>query len=413
MNIFLASDIHYECLGTRKAVPVPAAAEIVVLAGDISHMPGALEIAEATADKTGLPVIFVPGNHEYYGRDYEKMTELANNYEHENVHALINKTVVIENVRFLGTPLWTGFNAFGDQTENMNFAQNNINDFCVIKHGGKPLTAEIMLEWHERSRQFLMTELEKPFDGKTVVVTHFPPSYKLCHPRFYGKKLSNYFNANCDDLLAKYTPDVWLYGHTHSPVEKELSGVSIYCNQGGYPSEDGVGFDPERIIALQNTITKGFDSGDAGKLDMTGIQQESMARKGLIFYDSPFHVTYDKEAADKLAEAVDNEINSCRSVLCPATLNTFNMVSRAWGLTEEEISAFQIKDQSNDDSLLKVEKTASIYKMLHDILNDPANETAWVHTPNRAFDNKTALSVMIDEPGGLERVQKYLLAILQ
>ena len=46
-----------------------------------------------------------------------------------------------------------------------------------------------------------------PYDGKTVVVTHFPPSYQLCHARFVGEQLSPYFNANCDDLIEKYHLD--------------------------------------------------------------------------------------------------------------------------------------------------------------------------------------------------------------
>jgi len=253
-NIYLASDLHFEISGKSDPVKVPKEAQIVVLAGDIMDMPRALEVCGKTADYTGLPVIFTAGNHEYYRRDYKSMTDLANLYEHENVYVLINKAAVINGIRFLGTPLWTNFLAFGEETQDifMRIAEQNINDFRVISHNKKRITAAVMLEWHNEARSFLETELQKPFDGKTVVVTHFPPSYLLCHERFKNSEISPYFNAACDDLIAKYQPAAWFYGHTHAAVEVELYGVPLYCNQGGYPDESGLitGFDENKLIRV-------------------------------------------------------------------------------------------------------------------------------------------------------------------
>lgn len=253
-NIFLASDLHHEVWGIHGPVKVPEGADIVVIAGDLKDMPRALETCGQTADSTGLPVIFVPGNHEYYRRDYQSMTDLANIYEHHNVYVLINRTVVIKGIRFLGTPLWTNFLAFGEEVQEifMHSAEMSINDFRVIKCNGEPITAETMLSWHQEARRFLETELSTDFDGKTVVVTHFPPSYKLCHDMFIGEQLSPYFNASCDDLIEKYRPDAWFFGHTHTAVEKEIHGVPMYCNMGGYPGERAeiTGFDQNKLISI-------------------------------------------------------------------------------------------------------------------------------------------------------------------
>lgn len=254
IQIFLASDLHHEICGINGPVKAPDGAEIVVIAGDLMDMPRALETCGQTADKTGLPVIFTAGNHEYYGRDYQSMTELASLYEHENVYILINKAVVINGIRFLGTPLWTNFLAFGEETQDlfMRIAEQNINDFRMISQNKKRITAAVMLEWHNEARNFLETELQKPFDGKTVVITHFPPSHSLCHERFKNSELSPYFNAACDDLIAKYKPTAWFYGHTHAAVEIELYGVPLYCNQGGYPGEPKAitGFDENKLISI-------------------------------------------------------------------------------------------------------------------------------------------------------------------
>lgn len=496
MNIFLASDIHYECVRKRTAVPVPSAAEIVVLAGDVSYMPSALEIAGATARKTGLPVIFVPGNHEFYERQYEESLELANGYEHENVHVLINKSVILNGTKFIGTPLWTNFEAFGNQSANMMIAERHIYDFAAIRYGDKLLKAADMLKLHEEARRFLESELEKPFEGKTVVVTHFPPSYKLCHSRFQDSYVSPYFNAACDDLIDKYRPDAWFYGHTHAPVEREIHGVPMYCNMGGYPREDGVGFDPERIIklplsdcgkkfkAFDKLTTKASESGDAGELDMEEIKREARAQRGLIFYDSPFHVTHDKETADRMAAAVDANILKKRLQLMidkievvgaddqfvnksrkeaiaqafleyeekysdpaarpaafssdieiefylrairqrenqmdylsvtdySAAINTYNNICTVFRIKTADKVALAVSDLPEKDSLETISRLVSIWRSLHMIFENEDQANTWIRRPNLAFDNKTALSVMIDEPDGLERVKKYLLAQLQ
>ena len=251
-NIYLASDLHYEVWGLDGPVKVPPGADIVVIAGDLRGMPLALETCGMTAESTGLPVIFTPGNHEYYQRDYEQMNELALGYKHKNVSVLINKTAVINGIRFLGTPLWSNFAGLGDPEKYMKIAEQYVFDFLVIRYKGKPLTAATMLDWHQEARRFLESELEKPYAGKTVIVTHFPPSYQLCHKIHRGNELSPYFNSVCDELIMKYKPAAWFFGHTHAAVETNLYGTDFYCNQGGYPGEttDITGFNPNKLIKL-------------------------------------------------------------------------------------------------------------------------------------------------------------------
>ena len=138
------------------------------------------------------------------------------------------------------------------QQESMGLAERYVNDFRVIQYNNAPLTSKQMLALYEEAHEFLSKTLATPFQGKTVVITHFPPSYDACHPRFQGSELSAYFNAVADDLIRIYQPDAWLYGHTHARVDIEVHGVPLYSNPLGYPEEDShiTGFDGERLIRI-------------------------------------------------------------------------------------------------------------------------------------------------------------------
>ncbi|MCF7981866.1 MAG: hypothetical protein K9K86_07755 [Pseudomonadales bacterium] len=83
-------------------------------------------------------------------------------------------------------------------------------------------------------------------------MTHFPPSYQLCHKIHRGNELSSYFNGVCDDLILKYQPDAWFYGRTHAAVETTLYGTPLYCNQYGYPGEktDITRFNGDKLIKV-------------------------------------------------------------------------------------------------------------------------------------------------------------------
>lgn len=80
---------------------------MVVLAGDIHLKHHGINWVKEHFD---VPVIYVPGNHEYFGCEIlsnnKKMKSLAKN---SNVHVLINDSVEIDGVLFVGATLWTDF----------------------------------------------------------------------------------------------------------------------------------------------------------------------------------------------------------------------------------------------------------------------------------------------------------------
>jgi hypothetical protein len=86
-------------------------ADVVILAGDISRPERAAPWALAF-DK---PVIYVIGNHEFYGSSLPEVKAAFHRlFDGTHVHLLDDSAVELGGVRFLGSTLWTDFLAHGE-----------------------------------------------------------------------------------------------------------------------------------------------------------------------------------------------------------------------------------------------------------------------------------------------------------
>src|SRR5512133_3534038 len=71
MRIQLASDLHLELLERHfpgERLIAPAAADLLVLAGDVANGVRGIELFA----NWPVPVLYVPGNHEFYGLSWEQ-----------------------------------------------------------------------------------------------------------------------------------------------------------------------------------------------------------------------------------------------------------------------------------------------------------------------------------------------------
>lgn len=93
-----------------------------------------------------------------------------------------------------------------------------------------------------------------PFTGHTVVVTHHDPSLAYQHPSFPLSTTSAGLNSNLDNLISQ--ADLWIYGHTHSNLDKVVEGTRLISNQPGYPRSISPGFDIEKTVSLERYALK-------------------------------------------------------------------------------------------------------------------------------------------------------------
>lgn len=112
-------------------------------------------------------------------------------------------------------------------------------DFRKIERtGGVLLTPADLPALHQQTVKWLDKELSKPFDGKTVVVTHFAPHRNCIAPQYKDDLLTPYFVNDLAWMMEKHRIYVWCFGHTHHNVDFIAeNGCRVVSNQVGYPME--------------------------------------------------------------------------------------------------------------------------------------------------------------------------------
>lgn len=253
MKIQLYSDLHIETLGHYSVPHMDS--DLIVLAGDIDVGMRGIEWAQELTVLHKKPVIYLAGNHEYYRSDYIQLTQSFRDYakQYDKLIYLEKDEVIIDDVRILGTTLWTNyFHEQGVIERDRNIAVLNeaLTDHVLITINGEPFTARRAYEENQLSERWLRQKLDEPSAGKTLVVTHHSPSLKCGHRVFGLNQFSSGFVSNLDALVKK--ADLWLYGHTHCNEDLMIGKCRIISNQKGYPREKSVGevFQTNLIIEI-------------------------------------------------------------------------------------------------------------------------------------------------------------------
>jgi predicted phosphodiesterase len=247
MKLHILSDLHL----SRGVLPHPQTdADLVILAGDIARPDEALSWASGF-DK---PVLYVAGNHEFYGGSIDgTMRELKARAAGTRIRVLDDEQIVVEGVRFLGSTLWTDYLLLGAgeaRTAAMAQAARFMRDFSRIRlHEDAPrlftpADAAALFRGHA---DWLAGRLAEAYAGPTVVVTHHAPSPKSIHPRFAGSPINASFVSDLEALMPGGGPELWIHGHTHDSFDYRVNGTRVLCNPRGY-ARDGVDenalFDP-------------------------------------------------------------------------------------------------------------------------------------------------------------------------
>jgi predicted phosphodiesterase len=284
VKIQLLSDLHLESqpqfLPHQLPRPAPGA-DLLVLAGDIGSYQTGSKLTDADFGLAPFsplhgwptPVVFVPGNHEYDGLDFDAA--------HARLRATCARLQIgwLERevmfgpwtdrhglpVRLLGTTLWTDFDALGPQADAAPKARTGgpsagenllaqqlkarekafraanfyLKKASTTRHSAPFLAAEIRAQ-AITCQDWLRHALDTPFEGSTVVVTHFAPSLRSADPRYGLVPGTAGFCSALDDMLLQ--AQLWLHGHLHAPQDYVHQGCRVVANPLGYARKNEQAF---------------------------------------------------------------------------------------------------------------------------------------------------------------------------
>ncbi|WP_448950731.1 metallophosphoesterase [Labrys neptuniae] len=238
MRLWVLSDLHVDNSPYTLA-PTPAGADVVIVAGDVCNRlhDRALPWLIKHVLPRGLPVIYVPGNHDFYRENVT--TELPKSRARaqlEGIHLLAEgESVVIGQARFIGATLWTDYAVGGSVLQGRVTADMRMNDHRLIRVGPqyRRWQTEDALLRHHRQRAAIADALALPFAGPSVVISHHAP-----HP---FSLIDNTVTDPCDaayasdltDLIAQHRPHLWIHGHIHASRDYRVHDTRIVSNARG------------------------------------------------------------------------------------------------------------------------------------------------------------------------------------
>jgi Icc-related predicted phosphoesterase len=256
VRIWQINDLHMEhdeVVSGKTFGDLPDA-DVAVVVGDLS------DFVEDNIDwcsrvvRPKMPVVYVPGNHDMYGKCiYSDIDDLRAFAAGRGVTFLEKDVVVVGGARFVGGLLWSNYElwAAGEDEERETLVESRLvaaqekPDYKRI-YADRP-AGRLMSPWDSRRRHketisFIRRELSRPFDGPTVVATHFPVHVGSLQPQYVGDHdQPRYLSDHCS-LIEETQPDFWLHGHTHHAVSYRVGRTVVSNNPRGY-SHEKTGFD--------------------------------------------------------------------------------------------------------------------------------------------------------------------------
>lgn len=262
MKLAICSDLHLEFnpieLKNTDNVDVLILSGDICVAEDLHRFPKDYQLKQALeperlvnakqyrtffdqASKEFPHIIYVAGNHEFYGGKWTKTLSILRSEMsvYPNIHFLEDEAVKLGGFTFLGSTLWSDLNQYDPLTmftikERMNdyhYITYDVNHYCKIlpKH---------TTERFGKSKWFISDYIEKYRDETFIVCTHHAPSFYSTREKFEDQITNGAYASNLESLIYDNPQiKVWTHGHIHSPSDYVIGSTRVICNPRGYTSK--------------------------------------------------------------------------------------------------------------------------------------------------------------------------------
>lgn len=240
MKIQVLSDLHVEFqadYGKSLIASLNKNCDVLCCAGDLAT-PQLLEDSLRRLCDVYPQVVFVLGNHSFYGSSFNAMFDKMNRLSGKikNLHWLENRDIKLNGQHFVGATLW-----FERQHDSLDY-KFFLADFMQIKDFERLVFGKFAI-----SKSFLAAKIR----SDSVVITHHLPSFKCVDKQFYGSKYNIYFASDLDDVIKETKPKIFISGHTHCSYDFMMGRTRMVCNPFGYAgNEINPNFNDNLIITI-------------------------------------------------------------------------------------------------------------------------------------------------------------------
>lgn len=255
MYLLVYSDLHIDVEPFEIPKDTLDCADVVILAGDIGFAEKTIQwIKNNIINK---PVLWVFGNHEFYGGHWERTPRKVKKLliGDDYIQVLDNSTAVLNGVRFIGTTLWTDCKIREDEIPTsavMKEMAFRMRDYKKIRAGNeyRKLRVSDTISAHIKSARWLEETLSQEFDGPTVVITHHG-AHKRCLNDQHEPYLDGAYASDMSETIQQHGPNLWVYGHTHKATSFMVGRTKFLSNPRGYVKYgEETGFNSELLIEV-------------------------------------------------------------------------------------------------------------------------------------------------------------------
>lgn len=210
--------------------------DYLLIAGDISnHYLRSQEFIETVERLTGISILFVPGNHDYWAKDHDVAdTNEVDAYFRRQTHTLVGKPKLInEEWAIVGTPGWYDY-GYGNhevysladfEKKRYKFASWNDRHYVDWKRSDQKVSQEML----EKVRQ----DLRKVGNRKVILMTHVAthPEFIVPLPHRVYDYANAFLGAKTYETLYEEFPSIQysVMGHVHFRKTYEEKGTTYLC----------------------------------------------------------------------------------------------------------------------------------------------------------------------------------------